>query len=1071
MMKFRSLFLALALLLAPCAASAATLISTANGNIDATGTWSLIDTTGTNAFLNSETANTALTTTPVASSTFTPASETITSIGVKIASRAAAPSGTITIKLANSTSAGNRECTQTVNVADLVTAAAATAEGGWAILTCSATPNGTDAYTITASTSIAAQVNLFSLATTNWSRMIVTSGTQASGPAAGDKFYVFGQLTGAGTHNAFTVTIETTANINYGNIANTLVDPSIAVGQFGTLTFATSASTNYKFEHAGPAVSYNGGTFSIGTLATPIPSTSTATYTQNSTVEGDTGWNFRNGATWNSFGSSGGRTVTKTKLNTLATGGVTSTLTVADSTGWLAGDSIVIAGTQTTGGSDATSKWDAATLTSNASGTSLPLTGAVTNTHTATSLSYTSTSTGIAYAMNMFADVILLNRNVIVQGSGATGNGYLYFQNNSIAAIDWTEFSQISGATAGKRGVEVDTGASGSFSLTNSSFINSVHSCLVLAGSNTLFGGTSGSYLTVQHIVMYNCANTASSSQTWYGVGMPTATFNPFWKLDDITIVRTGYASFSANPFNMRSTAGQVTNINISGSGNSATGVFIFNTNYGALGTIGGQVGNAWGPFTLYANVGWVTTFTGGGGLSGTINGIFIWHEQGRFATLPGLGHIVIDPFYIITSGFGIYVPTTAGFNATIRNGVIGWDSNASGQSFPLTADAVNGTISFENMELCPVGSLGGVTFVACTSSNVISLMHDIAASTAAGTPPTQTQVFLNNTSILNNQGVNYPTMRGEEGFFGSGASITQDCGACTPVTHAAWVQGGFLNYDTIITHTSGFSLRMTPKLQTFSGFISGTTLTVTSGSIGTGSPAIGDVLTSNGSGFINGTYMTAGTGTSFTVSQSQTVGSVGTPVQFQSYTTGATNVLLREQSAPLGQGMKVGVNSGQAATVCVWVRPSINTDAAPPWGGSAVTYNADNPRMVNRENPAMGVQSVTVLATFAGSAGAWSQLCGTTPTAPQDGEYEIVIDADQTFTSNPGGWVNVTEWSCTNCNSVSGSRYWWNGVPADVVVPASGGGSGGGVIGGYLLNRDLRHDNDNSPVWLDRAG
>src|SRR6185312_11059194 len=208
-------------------------------------------------------------------------------------------SGTLTVKLANSTSPGSRECTQTVNVADLPSAAAATAEGGWAVLACSASPNGSDNYTITANTSVAAMVNLFSLATTNWSHLIVTSGTQSGGPAAGDKAYVIGKLTGAGTHSAFTVTVETTANTSYGNVANTLVDPSIAVGQFGTMAFASSASTNYAMQFAGPLVVYNGGTFTVGTSGTPIPSSSTATLSLNLTAEGDTGINVRNGGTFN----------------------------------------------------------------------------------------------------------------------------------------------------------------------------------------------------------------------------------------------------------------------------------------------------------------------------------------------------------------------------------------------------------------------------------------------------------------------------------------------------------------------------------------------------------------------------------------------------------------------------------------------------------------------------------------------------------------------------------------------------------------------------------------------------
>jgi len=92
------------------------------------------------------------------------------------------------------------------------------------------------------------------------------------------------------------------------------------------------------------------------------------------------------------------------------------------------------------------------------------------------------------------------------------------------------------------------------------------------------------------------------------------------------------------------------------------------------------------------------------------------------------------------------------------------------------------------------------------------------------------------------------------------------------------------------------------------------------------------------------------------------------------------------------------------------------------------------------RSNPSMGVQSDTVLATSSPTPGAWSQLCGTLPTAPADGEYEVVVSADQTYTSNAGGWVNIAEWSCSNCGNPNTSQFWWNGVPATATVsPVSG--------------------------------
>jgi hypothetical protein len=260
---------------------------------------------------------------------------------------------------------------------------------------------------------------------------------------------------------------------------------------------------------------------------------------------------------------------------------------------------------------------------------------------------------------------------------------------------------------------------------------------------------------------------------------------------------------------------------------------------------------------------------------------------------------------------------------------------------------------------------------------------------------------------------------------------------------------GGYIHYDTTITHSSGYSLRMTPKLLTFSGYIApnaagtGTgTLTVTT-STGTNTTP-GDALTSNNGSLIPGTFIISGTGP-YIVSQSQTVGSAGTPVQFQTYRPGP---LLRLQSAPLDMGIKVSVASGAAANVCVWARPSINTDAAPPWGGSAVTYNGDAPRMIARANPYMGIQTDTVMGTSSLTAGAWSQFCANTPTAAADGQFEIVIDADQTFTSNGGGSVNISEWSCTTCGSTNTGQFWWNGSPADFVAPAATG-SGNHIIGG----------------------
>lgn len=80
-----------------------------------------------------------------------------------------------------------------------------------------------------------------------------------------------------------------------------------------------------------------------------------------------------------------------------------------------------------------------------------------------------------------------------------------------------------------------------------------------------------------------------------------------------------------------------------------------------------------------------------------------------------------------------------------------------------------------------------------------------------------------------------------------------------------------------------GANLQVTLTGASYSGYISGTALTITSAIVGT--VAIGQGV--RGAGVTTDTIITAGSGAAWTVSISQTVGSVGTPV---SLTSGATN-------------------------------------------------------------------------------------------------------------------------------------------------------------------------------------
>ncbi len=114
------------------------------------------------------------------------------------------------------------------------------------------------------------------------------------------------------------------------------------------------------------------------------------------------------------------------------------------------------------------------------------------------------------------------------------------------------------------------------------------------------------------------------------------------------------------------------------------------------------------------------------------------------------------------------------------------------------------------------------------------------------------------------------------------------------------------------------------------------------------------------------------------------------------------------ERLTPLSASIKLpsgprlaAVDSGGTRDVSVWVRKS--------QAGDGAAYNGAQPRLILRRNDALGVTSDTVLDTMTASAGTWEQLTGTTPSAGDDGAFEIVVDCDGTV-----GWINVDDWAVT---------------------------------------------------------
>jgi hypothetical protein len=478
----------------------ANLCSIATGNWTTAGTWSLVDTT---SYLNSESTSTTVTTTASAnrSSAFTPGAITITGIAVKLSNRTGT-TGTFTVELWNNTgSAIVAGTTVTINMSDLGAAVAANLDGGWIVFDFAnvALSAATD-YMVQVSTSNATQIQLFSSATTNWSRMLLTSTTQA--PVAGDDVVVAGNYTGAGTGNDITVTMNETATTDYGSAptaANSLILPGVAVAARGTLQYGTTAATNYYLKVSNSVVIYRNGTFNIGTTGTPIPRDGTAVLEFDPAADGDYGLIARNGSTLNIQGLSrtSGKNIVSCKLNTDEAVNSTS-LGVDTDTGWLDNDIIAVASTTRTA-----SQCEAGTLNGNAGASSLTVDG------------FAGAGGGLAFAHDgtspVQADVILLTRNVKIRSATSTLMAYVNLREESTVDIDWAEFRYLGEAVTNKRGVELNT-TTGSFNMQFSSIYD-------VEDNGFLIAGTSSNNITFSNNTMWNlatvagpaCQNTATS--------------------------------------------------------------------------------------------------------------------------------------------------------------------------------------------------------------------------------------------------------------------------------------------------------------------------------------------------------------------------------------------------------------------------------------------------------------------------------------------------------------------------------------------------------------------------------
>ena len=413
----------------------ATFVTRASGNINATATWAqalnFVATRSTNLVLLGTTTTSSNTPSFVLSTA-------VDAVGLQVAGRSASPTGTMTVELYD-INAASVAGTCTINVSDIVDSDGQ--NGGWYVFKFSggAHTAAGNTYTVRPYTSSSAQVYLWrATATTNdWSKFLRGSSSSALALNGSDQIIIAGEHTGAGAKTDWSVTVDydMTQQFNGGSTGDSSeTNPSVWINRGGTLTFATTDSSAYTLICSGLGV-FAGGTLQVGTTGTPMPSNSTALVD----IRNNGMFTVVGGATFIAQGSprTSGNPTVFTKLTANAAVNATS-LTVADSTGWLSGDTIAVASTTRT----ATGQHENRALSVNATASTLTLASNTTYAHLGDTTN------------EMQAHVILLNRNVRLIGESAKPAVVRWTDDCSVDC-DWAEFRYVSTNATNKRGINI----------------------------------------------------------------------------------------------------------------------------------------------------------------------------------------------------------------------------------------------------------------------------------------------------------------------------------------------------------------------------------------------------------------------------------------------------------------------------------------------------------------------------------------------------------------------------------------------------------------------------------------
>lgn len=634
----------------------AMLISRASGNFTSSSTWGVAD-SATGSQLTNPSASTNTTTSYVYSSTFT-GTNTRVADGIALFLKRLTTTGTVTVALSDDNGVtATREVT--VNASDLP------ADESWVFFKFGTTltlDGGTD-YRVGVVASSADNALIYRNATAgNWARMVSTTTTGA--PAATDTMLIVGEWTGAGASSSYTVTMDNTASTtDFGTNSSSGVPTQtnsqtfngIQIGQNGTLTWGTSAATNYYLRLSGHLVAWSGGTYNMGTSGTPCPRDSTMTLQFDSTGDGGSSTYAlcaAAGSTTNVYGQSrtSGKNIVQCKLSADAAVNATS-LTIDTDTGWLDNDEIAIAATT----SDRT-QCELGALNGAAGASTLTVDG------------FAGTAGGLAFAHSgtspTQAEIINLSRNVVIRGNSTSQpTAVRSFVNATAFNIYWCRFSWT-GSAAGSN--------------LSAAVVSDIQYCAFFeyGGQGNTFRGA-----TFSDNVSYS-TTTSGTVLTLDGTVAPTLTNN--------TIIRSGNAGMT-----------------LSGAGTVPGGTFANNTIVGTASTpfnfnITSQAQNiTFSNLTVHSCANSVQVNpTSTTGKTVTFSGLKIWRNT-NIAMFSHVTPVIIDNADIFANALGGISCQNAA-NLALLNSRISSDSTAT-MPYGLQMSGANSIVKIENTKFSEV--------------------------------------------------------------------------------------------------------------------------------------------------------------------------------------------------------------------------------------------------------------------------------------------------------------------------------------------------------------------------------